>query len=162
MMMMMMMMMMNYFCGMVDNKSLFSPNYFPLNWMFHSRIINNKVNRIHKRCLRLLCGDKSSSFEKLLEQDKSVTIHTRNLQMLATEMFKVYRNISSPIFSEIFHRRDINYNLRINSNFAMPDVRFVFRGSQSISYLGPKVWDILPLELKELTSVAAFKKGFKE
>ena len=82
--------------------------------------------------------------------------------MLATEMFKVYRNISSPIFSEIFHRRDINYNLRINSNFAMPDVRFVFRGSQSISYLGPKVWDIVPLELKELTSVAAFKKGFKE
>ena len=69
-------------------------------------------------CLRLLYGDQSSSFEKLLEQDKSVTIHTRNLQILATEMFKVYRNISSPIFSEIFYRRDINHNLRINSDFA--------------------------------------------
>ena len=75
----MMMMMMNYFCGMVDDKSFFSLNCFPLIWIFHSRIINNKVNRIHERCLRLLCGDKSSSFEKLLEQDKSVTIHTRNL-----------------------------------------------------------------------------------
>ena len=82
--------------------------------------------------------------------------------MLATEMFKVYRNVSSPIFSKIFHRCDINYNLQINSDFAMPDVRLVFHGSQSISYLGPKVWDIVPLELKELTSVAAFKKGFKE
>ena len=78
-------------------------NYCPLIWMFYSRIINNKINRLHERCLRLLYGDKSSSFEKLLEQDKSVTIHTRNLQILATEMFKVYRNISSPIFSEIFH-----------------------------------------------------------
>ena len=71
--------------------------------MFRSRIINNKINHLHERCLRLLCGDKSSPFEKLLKQDKSVTIHTRNLQVLATEMFKVYQNIYSPIFSEIFH-----------------------------------------------------------
>ena len=106
-------------------------------------------------------GDQSSSFEKLLEQDKSVTIHTRNLQILATEMFKVYRNKSPPIFSEIFHRRDINYNLRINSDFAIPNVRSVFHGSEIISYLGPKIWDIVPLELKELTS-AAFKKVIKE
>ena len=72
---------------------------------------NNKINRLYERSLRLLHGDKSSSFEKLLEQDKSVTIHTRNLRILATEMFKVYRNISPPIFSEIFRQLDNNYNL---------------------------------------------------
>ena len=131
--------------------------------MFHSRIINNKINRLHERCMCLLYGDKLSSFVKLLEQVKPVTIYTRNLQILATKMFKVYRNISPPIFSEIFHRRDINYNLRINSDFAMPNVMSVFHGSQSISYLGPKIWDIVPFELKELTSVvAAFKKGINE
>ena len=70
-------------------------NYCPLIWMFHSRIINNKINRLHERCLRLLYGDKSSSFEKLSEQDKSVTIHTRNLHILATEMFKVSKYIPS-------------------------------------------------------------------
>ena len=107
--------------------------------MFYSRIINNKINRQHERCLRLLYQEKSSSFEKLLEQDKSVTIHTRNLQILATEMSKVYRTVSPPIFSEIFHRRDINYNLRINSDFAMPNVRSVFHGNKTISYLGPKI-----------------------
>ena len=70
-----------------------------------------------------------------------------------TEIFKVYRNISPPIFSEIFHRRDKNYNLRINSDIAMPNVRSVFHGSESISYLGPKIWEIVPLELKELARV---------
>ena len=100
--------------------------------MFHSRIINNKINSLRERCLHLFCGDKSPSFEKLLEQDKSVTIHTKNPQIVATEMFKVYQNIS-PIFSEIFHRRDINYNLRINSDFAVPNVRSVYHGSDSIS-----------------------------
>ena len=124
-------------------------NCCPLIWMFH---------RLNERCLRLLYGDKWSSFEKLLEQDKSVTIHTKNLQILATEMSKVYRNISPPISSKIFHRCNINYNLQINSAFAMPNVKSVFHGSERISYLGPKIWDIVPLELKELTSVVAFKK----
>ena len=58
--------------------------------MFHNRIKNNEINRLHERYLRLLYGGKMSSFEKLLEQDKSVTIRTRNLKMLATEMLQVY------------------------------------------------------------------------
>ena len=44
----------------------------------------------------------------------------------------------------------------------MPNVRSVSHGSESISYLGPKISDILPLELKKLTSVVAFKKAIKE
>ena len=44
----------------------------------------------------------------------------------------------------------------------MTKVRSVFHGSESILYLGPKIWDIVPLDLKELTSVVAFKKGIKE
>ena len=69
--------------------------------------------------------------------------------------------MSPPIFSEIFHWRDKNYNLWINSDFAIPNVRSVFHGSESISYFGPKIWDIVPLELKELTSVVDFKKGIE-
>ena len=77
------------------------------------------------------------------------------------EMFKVYRNIYPPILSEMFHRREINYNLQINSD-VIPNVRSIFHGSESSSYLGPEIWDIAPLELKKLTSVVAFKKGIKE
>ena len=44
----------------------------------------------------------------------------------------------------------------------MPNVRSVFHGSESISYLGPKIWDIVPLELKELTILVAFKEDIKE
>ena len=126
-------------------------NYCLLIWMFHSHIINDKFNRLHERCLRLLDGDKWSSFEKLLQQDKSVAIRTRNLQILPTGVFKVHRNISPLIFGEIFHQLDINYKLRINSDFAISNVRSVFHGSKSISYLGPKIWDIVLLQLKELS-----------
>ena len=67
--------------------------------MFHSRIMNNKINWLHERCMRLIYEDKTSFFEELLEQDKIVLMHIRDLQMLVTEMFKVYRSRLSPIFT---------------------------------------------------------------
>ena len=64
-------------------------NYCPLVWMFHSRSINNKINRLRERVLRIVYSDFKSSFENLLEQDGSVSIHVKNMQILATEMFKI-------------------------------------------------------------------------
>ena len=54
-------------------------NYCPLIWTFHSRNLNNKINRLHERCLRVIYNDKTSSFEQLLENDNSVSIHHRNI-----------------------------------------------------------------------------------
>ena len=64
-------------------------NYCPLVWSCHSRKLNNKLNRLQERTLRIVYNDKSSTFYKLLEKDKSVTIHIRNLQYFPTEIFKV-------------------------------------------------------------------------
>ena len=49
----------------------------------------------------------------------------------------------------------------LNSNFVLPNVKSTFHGSESISYLGPKTWDIVHLGLKKLTSQNAFKNGIK-
>ena len=78
-------------------------SYCPLIWMFYSRIMNNEINWLRERCMWLIYKDKTSSFEELLEQDKSVLILTRNLQMLTTEMFKVYRSMFPPIFNELLY-----------------------------------------------------------
>ena len=52
-------------------------NYCPLIWMFHSRTINNKINRLHERALRIVCSDFKSSFEGLLLKDNFFSIHER-------------------------------------------------------------------------------------
>ena len=57
--------------------------YCPLVWMFHSRGLNNKMNRMHKKALRITYNGKASSFPKLLEKDNSVTIHHRNIKIQA-------------------------------------------------------------------------------
>ena len=51
--------------------------YCPL-WMFHSRELNNEINRIHERALRITCKDQSSIFQELLVKGNSVSIHHRN------------------------------------------------------------------------------------
>ena len=62
--------------------------------MCHSRANNCKINRLHERCLRIIYFDKQSSFEMLLEKDGSVSVHNRNLQILATEMYKIKNELS--------------------------------------------------------------------
>ena len=78
-------------------------NYCPLVWMFHSRSINNKINRLHERVLRILYNDFKSSFKNLLGKDGTVSIQVKNLQKLVTEMFKISKNFSVPLMSELFY-----------------------------------------------------------
>ena len=52
-------------------------------WMFHSRGLKNRINKIHEKALRLVYNDNKSTFSELLDKDNSVTIHDRNLQALA-------------------------------------------------------------------------------
>ena len=54
-------------------------SYCPLVWMFHSKHMNNRINHLHERALRIAYNDYLSSFQSLLEKDKSVTIHYRNI-----------------------------------------------------------------------------------
>ena len=46
-------------------------NYCQLIWMLHSRTINNKINHLHERALRIVCSDFKSSFGVLLIKDNS-------------------------------------------------------------------------------------------
>ena len=70
--------------------------------MGHSRTLNNKINRLLERFLRLIYNNKQLTFEELLEKDDSVSIHIGNLQALVIEMCKVVNGGSTEIMKEIF------------------------------------------------------------
>ena len=63
-------------------------NYCPLIWLCHSRSLNTRINRIHERALQIVFNDNVSSFDELINRSGYVTVHHRNLQFLATEIYK--------------------------------------------------------------------------
>ena len=72
-------------------------NYCPIVWMCSERGLNNKINNIHERALWIVYQDKKLSFKTVLKRDKSTSIHVKNLQYLATELFKVKNGLSPKI-----------------------------------------------------------------
>ena len=80
--------------------------------------VTKKINRLHEGCLRIIYGDKQSPFSELIEKDSSVSIHDRNIQLLATEIHKVSKGMSPAQITKIVAWRNEHlYNLRHNVEF---------------------------------------------
>ena len=120
--------------------------------MMHSRSINNKIKINNKIFL----------FWEYYWKDKAVKIHVKNLQVLLTEMFKVKNGIAPKIISDIFKLTNPIYNLRNKRDFVSNHETTVYFGTESISYLGPKLWDFLPQDVKTLTILTQFKSQVKK
>ena len=73
--------------------------------MCHSRSLNTQINRIDERALRIVYNDNDSTFEELLRISGSVRIHHRNIQQLATEIYKALNNLSSTLMKELFQTK---------------------------------------------------------
>ena len=136
-------------------------SYCPLIWMFHGRPLKNEINSIHERALRITYQENRSTFHELLNKDNSVSIHHRNLQVLATEMFKIHRGLSPEILRETFVSKTSSYNLPRNDTFEKRKVHFVYYGTESLSFLGSKLWDLVPVQLKQSETLCSFKLKIK-
>ena len=84
----------------------------------------------------------------------------RNLQNL--EIYKVIQGISSPLLNEVFVPRQYNYDLRGSNFLERRRVKSVSYGPESISFLAPKIWEILPNEIKDSYTLQIFKAKIKK
>ena len=136
--------------------------YSPLIWMLHSRRLNNKINSIYEKALRINYKDLISTFQELSNKDNTVSINHWNLQALAREMFKIHWGLCPDILREIFVPKISLYNLRRSNAFERRQVHSVYYGTESLSFLGPKIWYLVPLELKQLENLEVFKLKIKK
>ena len=83
-----------------QNKSNFS--YGPLMWMICSCSLNNSLNHIHKRTLRLVYDDHVQLFQNIPGMSNEKTVHQKILESLAKEMYRFLHDLSLPIMNDVF------------------------------------------------------------
>ena len=59
-----------------------------LPWIFSTREVNNKTNRLHERGLRALLNDETSTFNDMLSKSNDTTIEVKNIRKLMIEFDK--------------------------------------------------------------------------
>ena len=111
--------------------------------MLHGRRLNNKINS-------------TSTFQELLNKDKSVSIHHRNMQV-----FQIHKGLSPEILRETFVSKTSSYNLCRNDTFEKCKVHSIYHGTELLPFLGSKLWDLVPVEMKQSESLYFFKLKIK-
>ena len=100
--------------------------------------MEHRVNKIHKKALCFIYPSNSKlTFKELLDNNKTVSIEQKNLQVLATEIFKLKLNISPEILQELFSFNVRNYNFRSQLTLKRIKTSSVYYGSKSLSSLAP-------------------------
>ena len=67
------------------------------------------------------------------------------------------------LLNEVFKLRNTpDYNLQHTSHFSTNSIHSVYSGTESASNLGPKIWEQIPVEIKNKDSLDGFKKEIKK
>ena len=130
--------------------------------MFHNRATKHRISKIHERTLRSIYPNQHQlTFKELLEKNKTVSIHQRSLQTLATEIYKAKNKISPEVVNSLFEFTNKNYNLRNASILKRNRYFTVHYGSESLVSLAPKIWELIPDSIREVKTLSIFKNKIK-
>ena len=146
-------------------KVVFKPqfNCCHLIWMFHIQTLNNKINCLNERALRIAYLEYKLSFNELLQNKNSFTIDPRNISSLSLKIYKVLNGLSLSIMSNVFkENQSILYELRNCNTFRSRRAKSMKYGTETISYLAPKIWFIDPETIKNCKFLQPFKLNIRK
>ena len=81
--------------------------------------------------------------------------------MLVTELYEVQYGLAAELMNYIFQKREVMYNFRNNSTFETRNIESVYNVSETMYFLGPKMWELLPSKIKDPENLNIFKSNIK-
>ena len=135
-------------------------NYAPLIWMFCRKTLYHKIEKIHHRTLKVIYQSEES-YENLLLESNSVSIHQRHLRFLVTEIYKSTTQINPEFMWPYFTYNNISYNLRKGPILYLPSTHSTYYGTNSVHFRGSLIWNNLPRDIKSSKLLSEFKTKIK-
>ena len=98
----------------------------------------------------------------MLQKDKFLSIQMKYLQYLATKICKVKNGLSPETMKEVFvFQENENYDIRSDTNLANRNIHTAHFGINTITSIGPKLWKLVPGEIKNASISSVFKSSIK-
>ena len=79
---------------------------------------------------------------------------------MAIELFKVINGLSPEIMKHVFPLKDSNLYCS-GFPFRTEKINSVSYGMETLSFMGPKIWALVPNDLKKMKSLPEFKRKIK-
>ena len=114
-------------------------NYCPLVYNSMYARNENKIERLNKRMLRVVCNDLLSTYSELLVKVKRTAMYCNRRKALAELVFNVLHNLSPPLPRNLFTKQFVMYDMRDNYMLVQPRFRTTKHGYKSIAYQGAKM-----------------------
>ena len=134
-------------------------NYCPLVWHFRSATLSQKIEKIEEWTLRLLYNDSYSSNNSLLLKLERPTMEVSHLRRLAIEIFKTLKSLNLDFMHIYFNNG--SHSARRKNDLVVNRAKITTFGEKSLGKLGPKIWNSLPEDVKDLTSLQKFPEVIK-
>ena len=87
-----------------------------------------------------------------------MSVHQRNLQLLLIEINKTVNNLNPSFMAEVFVTNVVPYNFRGSTNLVLPKAKTNLYGIDTVRFVGQKLWQSVPKEIKESPIIGYFQK----
>ena len=135
-------------------------NYAPLLWMFCRKTLYSKIEKIHHKTLKVIY-ESNDTYENLLLQSNTVSVHQRHLRFLMIEIYKSISQLNPQFMWSFFTYKGILYNLRKGPILGLPKTHSCYYGTNAIHFRWSLIWNNLLTVVKSSNSLFEFKNNLK-
>ena len=134
-------------------------NHCSVIWMLTNKTNVEKLEKTNKRAIRFGTNKFHESYEEICGQENQLNVHRKCVKNIAILMYKVRKGLAPSYVSELFRAQESLYEMRDNDKFIQPQYNTVCYGKNSIRYFGPKLWNNIPILIKNSQSLNTFKSA---
>ena len=113
-----------------------------------------------KSPLSFVFNDYRSSYEDILNRNNLLSLKEQRYMKIIEFTYKALNGLL-PSLNNIFSTKDCKYNFRDSHKLQLPRVNTITYGINSFKYLGSKLWNLLPPEIKSSETFEIFKEALK-